>query len=52
MLQRRLRIGYPRAARMMDTLEAQGVVGPPEQGGQSRLVRLGMPAAVADEEGE
>jgi S-DNA-T family DNA segregation ATPase FtsK/SpoIIIE len=50
MLQRRLRIGYPRAARMMDMLEEQGVVGPPEQGGQSRMVRLGMPTAVADEE--
>ena len=52
MLQRRLRIGYPRAARMMDVLEEQGVVGPPEQGGASRIVRLGMPtpAGVADEE--
>jgi hypothetical protein len=27
-------------------------VGPPEQGGQSRMVRLGMPAAVADEKDE
>ena len=26
MLQRRLRIGYPRAARIMDTLEEQGIV--------------------------
>jgi hypothetical protein len=34
---------------MMDTLEAQGVVGPPEQGGQSRMVRLGMPTAEIDE---
>ena len=52
MLQRRLRIGYPRAARLMDVLEEQGVVGPPEQGGASRMVRLGMPApaGVADED--
>ena len=28
LLQRRLRIGYPRAARLMDQLEEQGIVGP------------------------
>jgi DNA segregation ATPase FtsK/SpoIIIE, S-DNA-T family len=28
MLQRRLRLGYARAARMMDILEGMGVVGP------------------------
>ena len=37
MLQRRLRIGYPRAARLMDQLEEAGIVGPAE-GGQSRPV--------------
>ena len=31
-LQRRLRIGYPRAARLMDELEEQGVVGPGDSG--------------------
>ena len=40
MLQRRLRIGYPRAARIMDELEAHGVIGPPEVGGSSRKVLL------------
>jgi S-DNA-T family DNA segregation ATPase FtsK/SpoIIIE len=40
MLQRRLRIGYPRAARLMDMLEEQGVVGPSEGGGTSRKVLL------------
>jgi S-DNA-T family DNA segregation ATPase FtsK/SpoIIIE len=33
MLQRRLRIGYPRAARLMDMLEAEGLVGGSEGGG-------------------
>ena len=37
-LQRRLRIGYPRAARLIDELEELGVVGPPESGGRSRMV--------------
>jgi S-DNA-T family DNA segregation ATPase FtsK/SpoIIIE len=37
-LQRRLRIGYPRAARLMDQLEELGVVGPAEGGGRSRPV--------------
>jgi S-DNA-T family DNA segregation ATPase FtsK/SpoIIIE len=37
LLQRRLHIGYPRAARLIDQLEAEGVVNPAE-GGQSRRV--------------
>ena len=37
LLQRRLRIGYPRAARLMDQLEEQGVVGPGD-GSKSRDV--------------
>ena len=32
LLQRRLRIGYPRAARLMDELEEAGIVGPGEPG--------------------
>ena len=39
LLQRRLRIGYPRAARLMDLLEEKGIVGPAEGGG-SREVYL------------
>jgi S-DNA-T family DNA segregation ATPase FtsK/SpoIIIE len=37
MLQRRLRIGYNRAARLMELLEARGVVGP-ENGAQPREI--------------
>jgi S-DNA-T family DNA segregation ATPase FtsK/SpoIIIE len=44
MLQRRLRIGYPRAARLMDELEEAGIVGIAE-GGQSREV---LSAQVAE----
>jgi S-DNA-T family DNA segregation ATPase FtsK/SpoIIIE len=40
MLQRRLRIGYPRAARLLDQLEEQGVVGPSQGGGKERDVLL------------
>jgi len=37
LLQRRLHIGYPRAARLIDQLEGEGVISGPE-GGQSRRV--------------
>ena len=40
MLQRRLRVGYPKAARLMEQLEARGVVGPDMGGGQGREVLL------------
>jgi S-DNA-T family DNA segregation ATPase FtsK/SpoIIIE len=39
LLQRRLHVGYPRAARLIDMLEDEGVVGPAEAG-QSRQVIL------------
>jgi len=38
LLQRRLRIGYSRAARLIDQLEAAGFIGPAESGGRSREV--------------
>jgi len=38
LLQRRLRIGYPRAARLLDQLEEMGIVGPSQGGGKEREV--------------
>ncbi|HEX5480606.1 MAG TPA: DNA translocase FtsK [Dehalococcoidia bacterium] len=49
LLQRRLRIGYPRAARLMDMLEEAGIVGAPEGGG-SREVHNPEPATAEPEE--
>jgi S-DNA-T family DNA segregation ATPase FtsK/SpoIIIE len=39
LLQRRLRIGYPRAARLMDMLEEEGVVGAAEGGGSREVLQ-------------
>jgi len=41
MLQRRLRVGYPRAARLIEQLEEVGVVAPPAGAGKEREVLLG-----------
>jgi S-DNA-T family DNA segregation ATPase FtsK/SpoIIIE len=38
LLQRRLRIGHPRAARLMKVMEEMGVVGPQEAAGRTRRV--------------
>jgi S-DNA-T family DNA segregation ATPase FtsK/SpoIIIE len=38
LLQRQLRIGFPRAARLMEQLEEMGVVGPDDGGGRGRRV--------------
>jgi S-DNA-T family DNA segregation ATPase FtsK/SpoIIIE len=40
LLQRRLRIGFPRAAHLIDELEERGVVGPAQAGGREREVLL------------
>ena len=39
-LQRQLRIGYPRAARLMDQLEERGIIGPSQSGGRDRDILL------------
>ena len=44
MLQRRLRIGYSRAARLVETMEKQGVIGPDPGGSKSREVLQLSPA--------
>jgi S-DNA-T family DNA segregation ATPase FtsK/SpoIIIE len=41
LLQRRLRIGHPRAARLMRIMEERGIIGPPEAGGRTRRVIIG-----------
>jgi S-DNA-T family DNA segregation ATPase FtsK/SpoIIIE len=45
MLQRRLRIGYTRAARIIETMEERGIVGPPEPGSGARQILDYGPAA-------
>ncbi len=38
MLQRRLKIGYTRAARLIEQMEADGIIGPPTEGSKPREV--------------
>jgi S-DNA-T family DNA segregation ATPase FtsK/SpoIIIE len=38
LLQRRLRIGYTRSARLIDQMEAKGIIGPAKSGSQPREV--------------
>lgn len=40
MLQRKMRIGYPKAARLIDQMEEMGIIGPPEAAGRLREVLL------------
>ncbi|NJC97387.1 MAG: DNA translocase FtsK, partial [Anaerolineae bacterium] len=51
MLQRRMRIGYTRAARLVDMMEDQGIVGPPEGGTQMRQVLDYGPTAPPKDDG-
>jgi S-DNA-T family DNA segregation ATPase FtsK/SpoIIIE len=46
-LQRRLRIGYTRAARIMDILEERGIVGPP-RGSDAREIMVDLDGEIAD----
>lgn len=42
LLQRRLRIGYPRAARLVDELEDMGILGPSKGGGRERDILINL----------
>jgi S-DNA-T family DNA segregation ATPase FtsK/SpoIIIE len=42
MMQRRLKVGYPRAARLMDELEDLGIVGPSMGGGRERDILINL----------
>jgi DNA segregation ATPase FtsK/SpoIIIE, S-DNA-T family len=51
MLQRRMRIGYTRAARIVDTMEDKGIVGPPEGTSQLRQILDFGPTAPPKDDG-
>lgn len=51
MLQRRFRIGYTRAARLIDRMEEKGIVGPPEATTQVRKVLDYGPLAPPKDDG-
>jgi len=51
MLQRRLRIGYTRSARLIETMETKGVISAPQPGSQVReVLDYGSAAPPADED--
>ena len=51
LIQRRLRIGYPRAARLLDQLEEMGVVGPSQGGGKERDVLVSEEDLMDEDKG-
>jgi len=50
-LQRRLRLGYTRAARIMDELENRGIVGP-SKGAEPRDILIDLDGTGADGAGQ
>jgi S-DNA-T family DNA segregation ATPase FtsK/SpoIIIE len=48
MLQRRLRIGYPRAARLMDTLTDEGIVAPSDGGASREVIAVDVGSVFGD----
>jgi S-DNA-T family DNA segregation ATPase FtsK/SpoIIIE len=50
MLQRRFRIGYTRAARLIDAMEERGIIGPPTGTSKAREVIGAEGAATEDSE--
>jgi S-DNA-T family DNA segregation ATPase FtsK/SpoIIIE len=49
-LQRKLHIGYPRAARIIDQLEERGIIGPLEDDTRSREVLISQPDELSTED--
>ena len=49
-LQRKLKVGFPRAARLMDELEEIGVVGPRKSGGRARKVIKESDSSISGED--
>jgi S-DNA-T family DNA segregation ATPase FtsK/SpoIIIE len=49
-LQRQLRIGYSRAARLIDTMEKQGIIGPAPGGSGTREVLQTSPVQHSGEQ--
>lgn len=47
--QRQLRVGYPRAARLVDQLEARGVIGPSQGGGREREILIDLDEDESEE---
>ncbi|MCX6060188.1 MAG: FtsK/SpoIIIE domain-containing protein [Chloroflexi bacterium] len=52
LIQRRLRIGYPRAARLLDQLEEMGIVGPSQGGGKERDVLVSEEDLIDEEKND
>ncbi len=51
MLQRKMRIGYTRASRLIETIEDRGIIGPPEPGtGTRQVLDYGQAAPPAGED--
>ncbi len=52
-IQRRFKIGYGRAARMIDQLEREGIVSPPEGNGRRKvLIETGKDNQLQDQEND
>ena len=49
MLQRRMRIGYTRAARIIDSMEEKGIISPPVPNSQVREILDYGPAAPPED---
>jgi S-DNA-T family DNA segregation ATPase FtsK/SpoIIIE len=53
MLQRRLRIGYTRAARLIESMQERGIVGPNQPGSQGlEVLDYGPAAPPVEEQGD